>query len=109
MADPCEYGVEGSANETARTNASPTAQPVPVVLAASASSKSEGKSGSAQKRRASSKPYSEAEELINLLHGSDPVKVELNRLENEVRGEDDGAFPHHMFPLIYLKLCGWVL
>ncbi|KAG6504718.1 microtubule-associated protein 70-1-like isoform X1 [Zingiber officinale] len=88
MADPSEYGVEGFAGDTARTNASPTAQPVPVVLPLSASSKSEGKSASAQRRRASSKPYLEAEELINLLHGSDPVKVELNRLENEVRDKD---------------------
>lgn len=28
----------------------------------------------------------DGDEFINLLHGSDPVKVELNRLENEVRG-----------------------
>ena len=25
--------------------------------------------------------------MINFLHGLDPVKVELNRMENEVRGE----------------------
>jgi len=25
-------------------------------------------------------------EFMNLLHGSDPVRIELNRLENEVRG-----------------------
>ncbi|XP_068658264.1 microtubule-associated protein 70-2-like [Aristolochia californica] len=31
---------------------------------------------------------SEVDDLINLLHGSDPVKVELNRLENEVRDKD---------------------
>ncbi|KAL5994783.1 hypothetical protein ACLOJK_024838, partial [Asimina triloba] len=31
---------------------------------------------------------SEVDDLINLLHGSDPVRVELNRLENEVRGRD---------------------
>lgn len=30
----------------------------------------------------------EADEFLNLLHGSDPVKVELNRLENEVRDKD---------------------
>lgn len=29
----------------------------------------------------------DTEDLLNLLHGSDPVKVELNRLENEVRGK----------------------
>ncbi|XP_031494750.1 microtubule-associated protein 70-1-like [Nymphaea colorata] len=31
---------------------------------------------------------SETDDFINLLHGSDPVKVELNRLENEVRDKD---------------------
>ncbi|KAM5573155.1 hypothetical protein ABKV19_012935 [Rosa sericea] len=30
----------------------------------------------------------DGDEFINLLHGSDPVKVELNRLENEVRDKD---------------------
>lgn len=38
------------------------------------------------KRRTSIKPSIEVEEFINLLHGSDPVRVELTRLENEVRG-----------------------
>lgn len=34
------------------------------------------------------KPSMDADEFINLLHGSDPVRVELNRLENEVRDKD---------------------
>lgn len=59
-------------------------------LTVSASFKGEGRSSSssatALKRRASLKPNLETDELINLLHGSDPVKFELNRLENEVRG-----------------------
>lgn len=29
------------------------------------------------------------DDFINLLHGSDPVKIELNRLENDVRGMND--------------------
>ncbi len=29
----------------------------------------------------------DGDDIINLLHGSDPIKVELNRLENEVRGK----------------------
>jgi hypothetical protein len=29
----------------------------------------------------------DADDLLTLMHGSDPVKVELNRLENEARGE----------------------
>lgn len=38
-------------------------------------------------RRRSMKPSFDADnEFITLLHGSDPVKIELNRLENDVRG-----------------------
>ena len=55
----------------------------PAPLTVSASFK-EGKSSS--RRRASMRPSLDADEFMNLLHGSDPVKVELNRLENEVRG-----------------------
>lgn len=29
---------------------------------------------------------SEVDDIVTLLHGSDPVRVELTRLENEVRG-----------------------
>ena len=32
------------------------------------------------------RPSLDTDEFMNLLHGSDPVKVELNRLENKVRG-----------------------
>ncbi|XP_074582722.1 microtubule-associated protein 70-1-like [Curcuma longa] len=58
------------------------------VLTASASFKGEGRAPSALRRRASMKPNLDVEEFINLLHGSDPVKVELNRLENELRDKD---------------------
>lgn len=34
------------------------------------------------------RPSLDADEFINLLHGSDPVKVELNRLENDVRDKE---------------------
>ena len=34
------------------------------------------------------RPSLDADEFMNLLHGSDPVKVELNRLENEVRDKE---------------------
>ncbi|KAF9587028.1 hypothetical protein IFM89_039714 [Coptis chinensis] len=42
------------------------------------------------RRRASARQSMDADnnDFINLLHGSDPVKVELNRLENEVRDKD---------------------
>ncbi|XP_042437536.1 microtubule-associated protein 70-1-like [Zingiber officinale] len=58
------------------------------VLTASASFKGEGRASSALRRRASMKPNLDMEEFFNLLHGSDPVKVELNRLENELRDKD---------------------
>ncbi|XP_031491659.2 microtubule-associated protein 70-1-like isoform X2 [Nymphaea colorata] len=40
------------------------------------------------KKKSVMRPSLDADEFINLLHGSDPVKVELNRLENEVRDKD---------------------
>ncbi|KAK1374692.1 Myosin heavy chain [Heracleum sosnowskyi] len=44
---------------------------------------------SATRRRAPMRPPSlDADELFNLMHGSDPIKIELNRLENEVRDKD---------------------
>ncbi|KAI7727789.1 hypothetical protein M8C21_016229 [Ambrosia artemisiifolia] len=46
-------------------------------------------SGTASRRRVTVRPsLDSADDLIHLLHGSDPVKVELNRLENEVRDKD---------------------
>ncbi|XP_057417329.1 microtubule-associated protein 70-2-like [Lotus japonicus] len=49
----------------------------------------EGKSSSSSRRRVPSRrPSLDADEFMNLLHGSDPVKLELNRLENEVKDKD---------------------
>ncbi|RZR76300.1 hypothetical protein BHM03_00000971 [Ensete ventricosum] len=84
MSDLRDVGGEGFLGEAAVGNATP--QPAPEALTASASFKIEGKSAPALRRRASMKPNLEVDEFIYLLHGSDPVKVELNRLENEVRG-----------------------
>ncbi|KAF3331594.1 microtubule-associated protein 70-2-like isoform X2 [Carex littledalei] len=54
------------------------------VLASSMSFK-----GASRRRTAPAiRPSLDADEFINLLHGSDPVRVELNRLENEVRDKD---------------------
>ncbi|KAK9118087.1 hypothetical protein Scep_016180 [Stephania cephalantha] len=47
----------------------------------------EGKLGSSR-RRMSVRPSLDSDDFMHLLHGSDPVKVELNRLENEVRDKD---------------------
>ncbi|KAM1068442.1 hypothetical protein ACFX2A_000413 [Malus domestica] len=46
----------------------------------------EGKSSS--RRRGFRKTSMDGDELINLLHGSDLIKVELNRLKNEVRDKN---------------------
>ena len=59
-------------------------------LMVSASFKESGGKGSSR-RRAVRPSFDADNEFITLLHGSDPVKVELNRLENEVRGEECGS------------------
>nr|GMC90848.1 microtubule-associated protein 70-2-like [Ipomoea batatas] len=61
-----------------------TAEATPLQLTVSASFKE----GKAAMRRALVRPSLDADEFINLLHGSDWVKVKLNRLENEVRDKD---------------------
>lgn len=56
-------------------------------LTVSGSYKDGGKgSGTSSRRRSTVRPSLDADDVMNLLHGSDPVKLELNRLENEVRG-----------------------
>ncbi|KAM6589211.1 microtubule-associated protein 70-1 isoform X2 [Cannabis sativa] len=65
-------------------NSTPTPPP---PLAVSGSFK-EGKSSSSRRRGSMMRPSLDSDEFMNLLHGSDPVKVELNRLENEVRDKD---------------------
>uniref|UniRef100_A0A1J3CWR1 Microtubule-associated protein 70-4 n=1 Tax=Noccaea caerulescens TaxID=107243 RepID=A0A1J3CWR1_NOCCA len=58
-------------------------------LAMSASYREGGGGNKGLSRRRSMRPSFEAgNELITLLHGSDPVRIELNRLENEVRDKD---------------------
>ncbi|XP_065009733.1 microtubule-associated protein 70-1-like [Musa acuminata AAA Group] len=86
MSDLCDFRAEGFVGEAAVGNATP--QKASAVLTTSSSFKIEGRAASALRRRASMKPNLEAEEFINLLHGSDPVRVELCRLENEVRDRD---------------------
>ncbi|XP_060196438.1 microtubule-associated protein 70-2-like [Lycium barbarum] len=56
-------------------------------LTVSASFK-ETKSSSRRRAAAAMRPSLDADEFFNLLHGSDPVKLELNRLENELRDKD---------------------
>ena len=40
-----------------------------------------------RRRRGPMRASLDADELMALMHGSDPVRVELTRLENELRGE----------------------
>ncbi|XP_059646087.1 microtubule-associated protein 70-2-like [Cornus florida] len=54
----------------------------PTFLTSSASFKSR------KKPTIMSRAGSDVDDIVNLLHGSDPVRVELNRLENEVRDKD---------------------
>lgn len=44
----------------------------------------------------------DADEFIALMHGSDPVRVELTRLENELRGESDD------FLSFRAEFCGFI-
>ncbi|CAN6881755.1 unnamed protein product [Brassica oleracea] len=73
-----------SANATEPTTASYPS------LTVSASYKESGGGKSSAKRRPIRPSFDAAadNEFITQLHGSDPVKVELNRLENEVRDKD---------------------
>ncbi|KAF5442811.1 hypothetical protein F2P56_035428 [Juglans regia] len=92
MAEVSEVGVLSPETAAATTtyasngSAEPTythASPGPLMVSGSFK---EGRSS--LRRRASVRPSLDADEFLNLLHGSDPVKVELNRLENEVRDKD---------------------
>ena len=65
-----------------RSEAVAAAAPSPLTVSGSF------KEWKSSRRRAPLRPSLDADEFLNLLHGSDPVKLELNRLENEVRGEN---------------------
>lgn len=77
------YSGENGGNVRTRVSETVTATTTPLTVSGSFK---EGKTSS--RRRAIVRPSMDADEFMNLLHGSDPVKVELNRLENEVRGEE---------------------
>ncbi|KAG2323825.1 hypothetical protein Bca4012_038095 [Brassica carinata] len=47
-----------------------------------------GRSKSSSRRRPMRPSFDADNEFITLLHGSDPVRIELNRLENELRDKD---------------------
>ncbi|KAI6696920.1 hypothetical protein NL676_017039 [Syzygium grande] len=62
--------------------------PRPAALTSSASFKSARRKPNGAAPNAPPRAGSDVDDLITLLHGSDPVRVELSRLENEVRDKD---------------------
>ncbi|CAI0459328.1 unnamed protein product [Linum tenue] len=64
------------------------APPLAPPLTVSGSFKEGPKSSSRRRAAAVRRSFDADNEFMTLLHGSDPVKVELNRLENEVRDKD---------------------
>lgn len=86
-----------------------TATPAPPPLMSSASFK-EGGGGRSSSRRRPVRPSFDADnEFMTLLHGSDPVKVELNRLENEVRGAKCGSIWRFVYLFNFLGKNKFVL
>ncbi|KAH1122262.1 hypothetical protein J1N35_005422 [Gossypium stocksii] len=83
--EPVEVGNNARSESPVRVTSSSTGVPAPLTV--SASFKESGGKGSSR-RRAVRPSFDADNEFITLLHGSDPVKVELNRLENEVRDKD---------------------
>lgn len=68
-------------------SASAAETPYPSLTVSASSYKESSGGGKSSSRRRPVRPSFDADnEFITLLHGSDPVKLELNRLENEVRG-----------------------
>ncbi|PON34393.1 Microtubule-associated protein [Parasponia andersonii] len=76
-----------AATGTHLINAEP--EPSKPLLSSSASFKARKKPpAAAPAAAAGNRACAEVDEIITLLHGSDPIRVELNRLENEVRDKD---------------------
>lgn len=81
-------GVSAPATEPSAAAATPAPSAAPSLMV-SASFKESGGGKSSSRRRPVRPSFDAADnDFITLLHGSDPVKVELNRLENEVRDKD---------------------
>ncbi|GMJ08169.1 microtubule-associated proteins 70-2 [Hibiscus trionum] len=74
-------------SESPMRTTSTTTAGVPPPLAVSASFRESG--GKSSSRRRAVRPSFDADnDFVPFLHGSDPVKLELTRLENEVRDKD---------------------
>ncbi|CAN0877164.1 Microtubule-associated protein 70-2 [Linum grandiflorum] len=86
MAEPSsELDLNGSSTTP---TAAPYANAAPRPLSVSGSFKEGPRSSSRRRTAPVRKSFDADNEFMTLLHGSDPVKVELNRLENEVRDKD---------------------
>ncbi|CAN1138338.1 Microtubule-associated protein 70-2 [Linum perenne] len=87
MAEASGEGVVTDLNGTANAAfTTPTSATPPLNMSGSFK---EGSKNSSRRRTAASRRSIDADnEFMTLLHGSDPVKVELNRLENDVRDKD---------------------
>ncbi|KAJ6798545.1 microtubule-associated protein 70-1-like [Iris pallida] len=73
--DAEEYGIEGDFGSNWDFSAN-----LPPVAAAAAAA--------AGKKKGSKRSSLDEEDFLNLLHGSDPVRIELDRLQNEVKDKD---------------------
>ncbi|XP_074295574.1 microtubule-associated protein 70-2-like [Silene latifolia] len=83
--DDIDIAAAAAAAEINALTPPPQQQPPPPLMVSG--SFKEGKSSS--RRRPSRRPsLGDNDEFLNLLHGSDPVKLELNRLENDLRDKD---------------------
>ena len=49
------------------------------------------------RRKSISRTATEIDDIINHLHGSDPVRFELNRLENQLRGTEIKSLKYHEY------------
>lgn len=101
MADVSGEGADGVSID--RLESSPTTAS---SLTVSASFKDSGPGKGSSRRRPVRPPSMDADnEFITLLHGSDPVKLELNRLENEVRGSKCGLI--YWFECVFTTVTLW--
>ncbi|KAE8661506.1 hypothetical protein F3Y22_tig00113725pilonHSYRG00679 [Hibiscus syriacus] len=83
--EAAEIGSNGGSESPVKMTSTTTGQ-APTLTVSATFKESGGKSSS--RRRPVRPSFDTDNEFITLLHGSDPVKVELNRLENEVRDKD---------------------
>ncbi|OAY29304.1 microtubule-associated protein 70-2 [Manihot esculenta] len=78
----------GDGTGPAEVNGAAAATVTPAQQLTISGSFKEGAKSSSRRRTSVRRSFDADNEFITLLHGSDPVKVELNRLENEVRDKD---------------------